>query len=703
MLRKIFGNGKARAEASLIEQPRVQRTVPLIPIHTDEFELQDGTDNPAADEPPPRLQRESARSAQVLELPSKPPATESASQEIYLAEESMPPAEDIQPVSRNEETQSANQLTENLRLASLSKAANGPRKIERLEDLTFIKRTLYDEIKLGPSLKHKICPVERNDGDKVYSLVMQEDLQHNNIVHSLCESLELAGYSRSKEDFIVFGSANVLIGLSRNELIHAARSSGANRGLMAHDESALKEFFENALVFSLENEVSDWHIRIVKAADKSHIAFRVDGVLNYPDRFCASTGLILDMAAYIYNVLGKAGSENSFNENTAQQCNIPYVINGRKITLRWASNQTSKGCKIVFRFLINDDIRSVRSLPELGFLPGQVGMLKTAIGIRGGGMLIAGVVGSGKSTTGQTLMTMQPEGTALYSVEDPVEYDIPGVDQFSVSRPLNDDGNTDPFLAVKRQIKRMDLNAILIGEIRDMQSAGLFRDICESGHSAIATIHAPSAIDMITLRLSSSELGVPRDVIATPGFINLLMYQALLPLNCPFCSLKGTDPKAGVRPEYLEKIQRLFGISADKLKFRNMEGCSECRREDLPKLNGIKGRTVVAEIVELDHTMLKLYRDQRNLELKNYIRSLRTSAFDDPDCTGKTVLEVAMYKVSCGEIDPFEVERKFGSLYQYERDRNASEANHITKAEHVTQTQRIRRTPRHRIAFGKRT
>jgi type II secretory ATPase GspE/PulE/Tfp pilus assembly ATPase PilB-like protein len=215
---------------------------------------------------------------------------------------------------------------------------------------------------------------------------------------------------------------------------------------------------------------------------------------------------------------------------------------------------------------------------------------------------------------------------------------------------------------------------VLIGEIRDHESSGLFRDIAESGHRAFATVHAPGAIDIITLRLPSEELGIPRDVIATPGFLNLLVYQALLPVTCPHCKItakQALDRRLdSMTQRYLDDVRRLFDIGADRLFFRNPDGCEVCRREGLPELNGARGRTVVAELIELDTNMLMLARDPgKNLELKRYVRSLNRSRYDEPVTTGKSVLEVAMYKVSQGLIDPREVELKFGSFYQYERER----------------------------------
>jgi general secretion pathway protein E len=177
---------------------------------------------------------------------------------------------------------------------------------------------------------------------------------------------------------------------------------------------------------------------------------------------------------------------------------------------------------------------------------------------------------------------------------------------------------------------------------------------------------------MITLRLVSSEMGIPRDVIATPNFLNLLVYQALVPKLCPCCKRDVTDVYDDA---YLARIERLFEINRSRMKAQNNDGCDQCRRKGLPELNGSKGRIVVAEMIEPTPKMLLLFRDCKNLELKSHIRSLRTAKFDEQDSTGKSVMEVAMYHVAQGIIDPREVETMFGSFEQYEAERKEEAAN----------------------------
>jgi general secretion pathway protein E len=540
-----------------------------------------------------------------------------------------------------------------------------PIMVEHAEDLPAFSRKLYELVGMQPSLKHRLCPIDvsTDEAPKHFAIVLHPEELHTDITAALISDLGFKGWRLAQESYYV-ATTSVMVDLARDGINENRKSGRATSGAKKQD-SALWNLFEGAALFALDNNSSDIHIQIDRTKVDSQIKFRVDGRLTRPREFQIDTFKLLDMVAYLYNVHSNSGSENTFNENQPQQCQISCSIKGVKVLFRWASNKTAVGTKVVMRVILQDNEQSIRSLEELGYLAPQTVIWRRAISRLGGGTLVGGVVGSGKSTTLQTVMSMLPDWMAKYTAEDPVENLIPGADQFTVSRSLTSNEG-DPFLAIKRQTKRMDPDVVLVGEIRDRESASLFRDIAESGHRAFSTVHAPSAIDMITLRLVSSELAIPRDVIATPNFINLLVYQALVPKLCPSCKVDATLRYDEV---YLARIERLFGINRSRLKAQNNEGCEHCRRKGLPELNGAKGRIVVAEMIEPTPKMLLLFRDLKNLELKKYIRSLRKANFDEPDSTGKSALEVAMYHVSLGLIDPHEVEMKFGSFEQYDQER----------------------------------
>lgn len=534
------------------------------------------------------------------------------------------------------------------------------------DELPAFSKKLYEAIAMAPSTRHMVCPIEVTttpEGKSRFALLCLKEEVNSDIAIEVSKQLSFKGYQKATP-FIYVASQAVMAELARDIITEVKKSAHKSNVSFVgrNSNSALWQMFESIVMFAMVNDASDIHFEVDHNKPTSQVKFRVDGRLTAPKNFLLNSHDVLDTIAYLYNIHGKSGSENTYNENKPQQCHISATIAGKKLLFRWASNQSSVGTKLVLRMLSQDEVGTIRSLEELGYLPGQVAAWRRAIARLGGGTIVSGVVGSGKSTTMQTVMMMLPDWMARYTVEDPVEYRMPDVTQFSVSRTLADN-ESQPFLAAKRQLKRMDPDVVLIGEIRDTESAGLFRDIAESGHRAFSTVHAPSAIDIIIMRLVSEEIGIPRSVIATPGFMNLLVYQALVPKLCTHCNRPGNEVFA---EEYLDRLNRLFDIDVSKIRAKNIDGCDHCRREQLPELNGSKGRLVVAEMIELDSVMLHMFREGLNSELKEYIRGTRKYPFDHPETTGKSVLEVAVYHIARGVFDPSDVESKFGSFEAYE-------------------------------------
>jgi type II secretory ATPase GspE/PulE/Tfp pilus assembly ATPase PilB-like protein len=221
---------------------------------------------------------------------------------------------------------------------------------------------------------------------------------------------------------------------------------------------------------------------------------------------------------------------------------------------------------------------------------------------------------------------------------------------------------------------------LYLGEIRDCETGLVARQVAESGHSVYTTTHARSSLGIMD-RFSSPAIGVPRDVLATPEIVKLLVYQALLPVSCPDCSKSPNDHAIEAKLHgkelndhkvYFERLERLYGIDSSRYRLRDHNGCPKCRKEELPELNGFKGRTVVAEMVEPDEQMLSHVLTGNNIELNRYWRSLATPRFDDENLVGKTTMECAIYKSVHGLIDPREIEPRFMSFETVEAKRKGS-------------------------------
>ncbi|HGF4014098.1 Flp pilus assembly complex ATPase component TadA [Burkholderia cepacia] len=543
--------------------------------------------------------------------------------------------------------------------------------ITTVDALPLFTRKMYDDdlVQMPPSMRQNICPVEvvppNSEGGKKhgeYAIILTKEMLNDDYVD------ELVAHLAVKWDLVAEGyyvaSDQVLIDLARDKVMENRRRKTLSVSLEQKNASTLYRQFELMAEFAMANEVSDLHIDMNRRLAKSQVSFRIHGKLVHPPEFLIDTHTLLDMVAYLYNNKSQNGSQNSYNENLPQQCQLQLRVRDRDLLFRWASGRTALGSVVVLRMLYQDDMQSIKTLEQLGYFEQQVWMWRNAISRHKGGISVAGIVGSGKSTTMQTNMANLPDTMAKYTVEDPVEYLIPGVRQFNVSRSLTDT-QEDSFIAWKRQLKRMDPSAVLIGECRDLDSASMFRDIVESGHLGFTTVHAPSHVGSID-RFCSSELGIPREVMATPGFMNLLVYQALVPINCECC--QDFPARQHAEASYLNRIERLFDLDVDGIYLTNKSGCPKCSKPGLAELNGIAGRKVVAEMLELDTYMLDMIRNHKNMDLIQYVNQLRVAKFSEEDSSGKSAMEVAMYRCSRGQVSPYEIEEKFGTFEQYENE-----------------------------------
>ena len=188
---------------------------------------------------------------------------------------------------------------------------------------------------------------------------------------------------------------------------------------------------------------------------------------------------------------------------------------------------------------------------------------------------------------------------------------------------------------------------------------------------------------MIPERLCSSFIGIPRDFLAAPGVLKLLVYQVLLRELCPHCAF---DFKEFLNSSYLpcarhinrsvkwwinwsSCIERIFGIPGSSLRFCNAVGCNQCKSE-VPLMSGVKGRTAVAEMLSMrqDAELFSLFGRADQVEMRHWVSSRVKTPCADPDMRGKSARECALYKMSIGQLDPRELESNFGALTQPSSD-----------------------------------
>jgi len=365
---------------------------------------------------------------------------------------------------------------------------------------------------------------------------------------------------------------------------------------------------------------SDIHIE--PQEKKLVVRYRVDGVLRIFHEFPIN---IKDAVAARFKIMAKLDISE---RRKPQDGRIRAKIGNKKVDLRVSTVPVVYGEKIVMRIQEAEKYLSVR-LEDLGFEPDDLEKFRKAIQTPWGMILVTGPTGSGKTTTlYSALMERNSPNVNIMTAEDPVEVSIPGLNQVQVNERI---GLT--FASVLRAFLRQDPDIILIGEIRDMETAEIGIRAALTGHLVFSTLHTNDAPSSITRLV---DMGIEPFLVGSS--IILVVAQRLVRKLCPKCKLVDDTPK-----EALVRLGVLKSLDENITIYKaNPKGCGECNG------TGYKGRTAVHEILEVDEEMRKLIvrgataEDIRDLAKRKGMR---------------TLYEAGILKVRRGITDIAEVER----------------------------------------------
>jgi general secretion pathway protein E len=422
--------------------------------------------------------------------------------------------------------------------------------------------------------------------------------------------------------------------------------------------SDLIDWFRDQIALCMKLGATDIHIEV--RGDMASMRIRRDGIMrqirHYPASLCTKA-----LSAY-YTLLAeeRSRSEVAFNVLSIQSAMIPLVVNGRGVSLRYQSHPSVGGYEVVIRILKTDQHTSSKppDLEQLGYTADQVQTLNEALGSSSGGIFIAGITGSGKTTTLSSMLSrLAREGNRkIVAIEDPVEYIVPGVTHLSIQRSAQGSQGSateNPFSASMMAFLRMDPDIGMFGEIRDSVSGGMAYTAIQTGHKLLTTVHATSAMGIVA-RLASPQIALQRGDICTPEFFSALVYQTLIPLNCPHCKVPA---KLVMDAADLAQYEQFFGLNPDTLYSASTEGCPQCCPPDMAKSkdghNGIKGMKVSAEVLVPDNDMWELMRRNQDLKARELWRSQQTAGFDQSQMTGKPSWGHTLYDISQGLVDPY--------------------------------------------------
>jgi len=265
---------------------------------------------------------------------------------------------------------------------------------------------------------------------------------------------------------------------------------------------------------------------------------------------------------------------------TPQDGRLNLIYRRRTIDLRVSTLPTHYGEKVVMRVL--DHERAIPRIEEIGLEAQSLEAVQEALRSPQGLILTTGPTGSGKtSTLYATIQSMHSGDRNIVTVEDPIEFQIPGVNQVQVNERAK-----LTFANALRSILRQDPDVVMIGEIRDRETASIAFQAAQTGHLVLSSLHTNDAIATLT-RLG--ELGVEPYLIAESTLV--IMAQRLARRNCPDC-LETYEPPA-------DELDRL-GISQTDIEFRRGTGCDKCRK------TGYRGRVGIFEALPMDPTLAEL-------------------------------------------------------------------------------------------------
>jgi len=513
-----------------------------------------------------------------------------------------------------------------------------------VKNLNTSDRIPFDVLRFVPedsAAHYRFLPLEVKDGVLEVGMVDPDDIEARDALHFITSKTNLPFkiYLISEADFTeamksyegLSGQVDKALGQLEQDVKEGKdavatvakeeKEESIEAGGNIVEDAPVTKIVSVILQHATSGNASDIHIE--PGVDKLKVRFRVDGIL-YTSLFLPKT--VHDAVVARIKILTNMKLDE---KRKPQDGRFSARVEGRKIDFRVSTFPTYFGEKVVMRIL--DPTKKLLTLSSLGFSESQLEVVKRAIKQPYGLILLTGPTGSGKTTSLYSMLNeLDKEKYNIVSLEDPVEYDIPGVNQSQV-RPEIDYS----FANGLRSILRQDPDVIMVGEIRDQETAKLAIQASLTGHLVFSTIHTNNAMGVIPRLI---DMGV--DPYLIPPTLVLVVGQRLVPMICP-------DARKPVPIE--GSIQAMIDKQLSDLpeEYRaKLDIPSEVfRAEKTPSCpSGTKGRVGAFEMLEMDSDLERLVLESPGeQEIYDHVRK---KGF-------LTMKEDAMLKAFTGAI-PFE-------------------------------------------------
>jgi general secretion pathway protein E/type IV pilus assembly protein PilB len=396
---------------------------------------------------------------------------------------------------------------------------------------------------------------------------------------------------------------------SIDALLNRYYPQGANVGKQSSVIIGQENFVELLIKESKQLGGSDIHLEPYEKGCRVRI--RIDGLLV--ERYTITK----QEYPAIVNKLKIMSRLDISEKRLPQDGRIGFNQKGEKFDIRVSILPTLNGEKLVLRILNNN--ADHLSIENLGFTSEELILYKDSIKKPNGIILISGPTGSGKTTTlYATLKELNKSTRNIVTIEDPIEYTLEGVNQVQLKESIG-----LGFASTLRTFLRQDPDIIMVGEIRDVETAQMAIRASLTGHLVLSTIHTNSAWGIIDRLI---DMGIPSYMVANT--MNMAVAQRLVRLLCPVCK-KAVDLNHDLIPAGLKnrKLPRMHHVSV---------GCRSCY------YTGYKGRKAIYELLSVNEN-LKDGIKQNNFNIQNYIETSNVKLLSDQALklitSGKTSLE----------------------------------------------------------------
>jgi len=381
------------------------------------------------------------------------------------------------------------------------------------------------------------------------------------------------------------------------------------------NEAPVIKFVNQFIQRALAAGASDIHIE----PDQNwlNIRNRIDGVLHHADRVENS------WKAAVVSRLKLMAQLDIAERRLSQDGRINLTMRGRDLDIRVATTPTMHGESVVLRLL--DKTRLTLDFDKLGYTTSHLKQLRNLLAKPNGILLVTGPTGSGKTTTLYAALSELNDGTKkILTVEDPVEYILPGINQIQVKPKID-----LTFASALRSFLRHDPDIIMVGEIRDLETAQVAIQAALTGHLVLATLHTNDAVSAVTRFV---DMGVDPYLISAT--LNGVVAQRLIRNLCEHCKLE-------MDQESLPSTLKLALANVDNPIF-HATGCAQCLN------TGYKGRSAVTEILSVTDEMRTLIA--QNSDKQTLLAKAKTDKM-------RPLFESGLDRVISGQSDMNEVNR----------------------------------------------